>query len=368
MRLPRRRLPGGAGADLSPGVPDLSAFPRGLWLRSERSVLTETAPEELGYGDPRGHPRLREALAQWLARTRGLRSGPDDIVIVSGVAQAMALMAQQLRRDGIDRIAVEDPGSRGAIDELTYWGLRPIPIPVDGHGIRVDALAASSAKAAFLTPAHQFPTGVVLAPDRRRELLAWLDTAELAIEDDYDAEYRYDRAPVPALHSGAPQRIAYAGSTSKSLAPALRLGWLIPPPHHHAQVVAAKHASDLGSPTVPQLILARLLESGDYERHVRTLRARHRARRDALAGALTAALPGASITGVAAGLHLLLTLPGKDIDDIALADELHTAGVLVHPLSLHRSMPGSPGLVLGYAAHSPDQLRAAAAIIGRIVR
>jgi GntR family transcriptional regulator/MocR family aminotransferase len=212
------RIPIGEGVDLSPGVPDLSAFPRSLWLRTERTVLTETPPEELGYGDPRGHPRLRAALAPWLARTRGLRAGPEGIIVVSGVAQAMALLAQQLRRDGVESIAVEDPGSRGAVDEFAYWGLQPIPALVDDDGLRVDALSAAGVRAAFLTPAHQFPTGVVLAPHRRRELLAWAVDAELVIEDDYDAEYRYGRAPVPALHPAAPDRSVYAGSTSKGRA------------------------------------------------------------------------------------------------------------------------------------------------------
>jgi GntR family transcriptional regulator / MocR family aminotransferase len=363
--LPRPRLPVDEGIDLSPGVPDLSAFPRSTWLRAERAVLAETPPEELGYGDPRGHPRLRAALAPWLARTRGLRVDPDDILVVSGVAQAVALLAQQLRREGVDSIAVEDPGSRGAVDELEYWGLRAVPIQVDDDGVQVDALAASGTRAAFLTPAHQFPTGVVLAPRRRRELLAW--DAELVIEDDYDAEYRYDRAPVPALHAAAPDRIAYAGSTSKSLAPALRLGWLVPPRRRYPELVAAKHASDLGSPTVPQLVLARLLESGEYDQHVRLVRTRHRARRDALLGALTAALPGASVTGVAAGLHLLVTLPAG-VDDAALAQELREAGVLAHPLSWHRRLPGPPGLVLGYAAHTPDRLREAGATIARVAQ
>jgi GntR family transcriptional regulator/MocR family aminotransferase len=367
-RLPRPRRPVGEGVDLSPGVPDLSAFPRNLWLRNERAVLTETPPEELGYGDPRGHPRLRAALAPWLARTRGLRAGPDEIIVVSGVAQAMALLAHQLRRDGLDSIAVEDPGSRGAVEEFEYWGLQPVPIPVDDDGIRVSALADTDARAVFLTPAHQFPTGVVLAPQRRRELLGWAVDADLVIEDDYDAEYRYDRAPVPALHATAPDRIAYAGSTSKSLAPALRLGWLVPPRSRYDDLVAAKHASDLGSPTVPQLVLARLLEAGEYDRHIRLVRARHRARRDALLGSLVAALPGASVKGVAAGLHLLVTLPGATTDDTAMAEELRDAGVLVHPLSWHRRRPGPPGLVIGYAAHPPDRLREAAATIGRVVQ
>jgi GntR family transcriptional regulator/MocR family aminotransferase len=367
LRLPRPRMPIGEGVDLSPGVPDLSAFPRSLWLRTERAVLTETPPEELGYGDPRGHPRLRAALAPWLARTRGLRTVSDEIIVVSGVAQAMALLAQQLHREGIESIAVEDPGSRGAIDEFAYWGLQPVPVPVDDDGIRVEALSATSARVVFLTPAHQFPTGVVLGPQRRRELVAWASDAELVIEDDYDAEYRYDRAPVPALHAAAPDRIAYAGSTSKSLAPALRLGWLVPPPRRYEEMVTAKHASDLGSPTVPQLVLARLLESGEYDRHVRVVRGRHRARRDALLGALAEHLPAASVKGVAAGLHLLVTLPEAAVDDVALADKLREASVLVHPLSWHRRLPGPPGLVVGYAAHTPDRLREAAATIGRVV-
>jgi GntR family transcriptional regulator / MocR family aminotransferase len=337
-------------------------------LRTERAVLTETPPEELGYGDPRGHPRLRAALAPWLGRTRGLGVGPDDVIVVAGVAQAMALLAQLLRRDGIDSIAVEDPGSRGAVDEFEYWGLQAVPVPVDDEGIRIDVLTDTDVRAAFLTPAHQFPTGVVLAPQRRRELLTWLLDAALLIEDDYDAEYRYDRAPVPALHSAAPDRIAYAGSTSKSLAPALRLGWLVPPAHRYDELVAAKHATDLGSPTVPQLVLARLLESGDYDRHVRVVRGRHRTRRDALLGALTQGLPDASVRGVAAGLHLLVTMPDTSVDDAALADELRDAGVFVHPLSWHRRLPGPPGLVLGYAAHPPDRLREAAKTITRVAR
>ncbi|KHO23212.1 PLP-dependent aminotransferase family protein [Mycolicibacterium setense] len=362
-RLPRPRLPVGEGIDLSPGVPDLSAFPRSTWLRAERAVLAEAAPEDLGYGDPRGHPRLRAALAPWLGRTRGLRIDADEILVVAGVAQAVALLAQQLRDEGLDTIAVEDPGSRGAVDELEYWGLRPVPVPVDGDGIVVSELSATGAPTVFLTPAHQFPTGVVLSPQRRRELLEW--NGELIIEDDYDAEYRYDRAPVPALHPSAPDRIAYAGSTSKSLAPALRLGWLTAPPQRRPDLVTAKHATDLGSPTVPQLVLARLLESGEYDRHVRLVRARHRARRDALLDVLATAMPAATVTGVAAGLHLLVTLP-EDVDDVALADDLRDAGVLVHPVSWHRRLPGPPGLVLGYASHPPDRLRDAASTIAHI--
>jgi GntR family transcriptional regulator / MocR family aminotransferase len=358
-----------AELDLSPGVPDLSGFPRATWLRAERWVLDRASVADLGYGDPRGSGWLRRELAGWLARTRGLRAAPDDIIVVSGVAQALALLAQWLNAEGRTGIAVEDPGSRGARDELAYWGLRPVSVPVDEHGLKTGDLASTELRAALLTPAHQFPTGAVLAPERRRELLDWATSADsLIIEDDYDAEYRYDRAPVPALQASAPAHVAYAGSTSKTLAPGLRLGWLIPPGRLHADLVGAKHAADLGSPALPQLVLARLIASGELEQHIRQVRKRQRNRRDALLGALREHLPGARVQGVAAGLHLLITFPDLDLADTDLAEAILRAGVLVHPLSWHRQRPGAPGLVLGYAAHTPDQLREAARRIALAAR
>ena len=356
--------------DLSPGVPDLAAFPRAAWLRAERAVLRDMTATDLGYGDPRGSRRLREVLAGWLATTRGVRAGPDDLVIVAGVAQALALLAQTLRAAGHDSIAVEDPGSRGARDQVAHWGLRPVPVTVDADGLDVDALAGCEVDAALLTPAHQFPTGVVLSPARRRALLDWATGSRLVVEDDYDAEHRYDRAPVPALQPAAPDHVAHTGSTSKTLVPGMRLGWLLPPRRLHPAVVAARHASDLGSPAVPQLVLARLLATGEYDRHLRQVRSRQRRRRDAVLAALAEHLPDARVEGVAAGLHLLVTLPGRsgDDDDTELAAALRRRGVVVHPLSWHRHRPGPPGLVLGYAAHPPDRLGAAVRRIADVLR
>jgi GntR family transcriptional regulator/MocR family aminotransferase len=267
-----------------------------------------------------------------------------------------------LRARGLGDIAVEDPGSRGARDDLAYWGLRPVPVPVDEHGMRVGELAHNPrVRAALLTPAHQFPTGVVLAPRRRRDLLDWAAAADgLIVEDDYDAEFRYDRAPVPALHASAPGLVAYAGSTSKTLAPGMRLGWLIPPARLRADLTEAKYASDLGSPALPQLVLARLIASGELEQHIRQVRKRQRSRRDALLRALREHLPQARVQGVAAGLHLLITFPGLDASDAGLAQVILRTGVLVQPLSWHRQGPGVPGFVLGYAAHTPDRLHEAA--------
>lgn len=350
--------------DLSPGVPDISSFPQAAWLRAERAVLDRTGSTELGYGDPRGHRRLRRALAELLARTRGLRVTPDDIIVVAGVAQSLALLGRHLHGAGETTISIEDPGSRGTRDVLDYWGLRPVPVPVDAHGMRVDAIAS---RTVAVTPAHQFPTGVVLAPERRRALLAWAQSADgLIIEDDYDAEYRYDRTPVPALHSSAPDRVAYAGTTSKTLAPGMRLGWLVPPASLFADLVEAKYSSDLGCSVLPQLVLAEMIETGALERHVRLTRIRHRARRDALLTALRDLLPGAKVAGIAAGLHLLVTFPGSR-DDVELAARIASAGVLVHPLTWHRMLDGPPGLVIGYAAHHPDRLREAAEIIAAAV-
>jgi len=355
-----------ADIDLSPGVPDLSGFPRAAWIRAERAVLEQASVTELGYGDPRGSLPLRTELAGWLARTRGLRADPGDIIVVTGVAQALALLARVLRARGLGEIAVEDPGSRGARDDLAYWGLRPVPVPVDEHGLRVGELARGGTRAVLLTPAHQFPTGVVLAPQRRRDLLDWAaGTNALIVEDDYDAEYRYDRAPVPALHASASGLVAYAGSTSKTLVPGMRLGWLIPPARLHADLVEAKYASDLGSPALPQLVLARLIASGELEQHIRLVRKRQRSRRDALLLALHEHLPAARVQGVAAGLHLLITFPRLDGSDVGLAEAIGEAGVLVHPLSWHRQRPGTPGIVLGYAAHTPGRLHEAARRIAR---
>lgn len=373
LRLPAIPSPDSARSaaeiDLTPGLPDLSAFPRTGWLRAERTALQHTNAAELGYGDPRGNSRLRQQLAGWLGRTRGLSVEADDIIIVAGVAQSLALVARVLTDAGITTIGVEDPGSRGARDELGYWGVDSVPIPVDDEGLQVATLSTTGLRAALLTPAHQFPTGVVLAPQRRRDLLDWAANHDaLLIEDDYDAEYRYDRAPVPALQASAPDRVAYTGSTSKTLAPGMRLGWLIPPRRWRDALVAAKHATDLGSPVIPQLTFGQLMAGGDYERHIRSIRVRQRKRRDALLEALREQLPIAQIQGVAAGLHLVVTLPEVVAgDDVALAGRILAAGVRVQPLSIHRMRPGPPGLVLGYAAETPGRLRESARRIATAV-
>lgn len=353
-----------ARIDLSPGVPDLAAFPRTAWLRAERTVFNTVAPAEFGYGDPRGTPKLRLAVATWLARTRGIRVDPSEVVIVAGVAQALGLIARVLQDDGITQVAVEDPGSLGVRQHMRNAGLETPPIPVDSAGLRVDMLQDSGISAVMMTPAHQFPTGVILDGDRRRQLMRW---DGLIIEDDYDAEHRYDRPPVPALRSVLAERVCYAGSVSKLLAPALRVGWLLVPTRYRDAVIAAKRLADLGNASLPQLVLAELMSSGELERQLRFLRRRHIRRRDAMVEAVREHLPSATIHGVAAGLHLMITFD-TGFSDVDLAAAVLKAGVKVQPLSWHCQNPCSPGLILGYAANTPSDIQAGIATISQAVR
>ncbi|RKT88830.1 GntR family transcriptional regulator / MocR family aminotransferase [Saccharopolyspora antimicrobica] len=353
--------------DLSPGTPDLAAFPRAAWLRAERAALGELAASGFGYGDPRGTPALRAAVATWVARTRGISVDPNDVLIVSGTAQALTLTAQVLHDSGIREVAVEDPGSLGARQHLRSRGVGTPPIMVDADGVRIEDLHASGAPAVLLTPAHQFPTGVVLSGERRRELMRWATGGGLIVEDDYDAEHRYDRPPVPALRSMLSEEVIYAGSISKLLAPALRIGWVLPPRRYRDDLVAAKRYADLGNAALPQLALARLMESGELERHLRHLRPRHRRRRDTMIEAVDAHLPGAVVHGAAAGLHLLITFDAG-FSDTDLAGAALEEGVKVQPLSWHRQRVHGPGLVLGYAARTTTEINDGIAAIGQAVR
>ncbi|WP_310725227.1 PLP-dependent aminotransferase family protein [Streptomyces sp. N2A] len=374
-----------ARIDLSPGVPDLAAFPRAAWLRAEREVLAELPAAGFGYGDPRGAPALRREVAAWLARYRGIAVDPEEVIITAGTAQALGLVAQVLRGAGIREIAVEDPGSLGARQHLRYWGVATPPVGVDEEGVRVEELRASGARAVLLTPAHQFPTGVVLGGARRRELMRWAaEDGGLIIEDDYDAEHRYDRPPVAALRSLLPEQVCYAGSVSKLLAPALRVGWLLAPPAYREALVGARRFADLGNAVLPQLVLARLMETGELERRLRWVRRRHRQRRDAMIAAVRRHLPGATVHGAAAGLHLTLTfgavatladaadfagMADGDLAGVADAEWAAAAlerGVKVQPLAWHRQRAGAPGLVLGYAARTAGEIAEGVAALGEV--
>ncbi|KAA2263224.1 PLP-dependent aminotransferase family protein [Solihabitans fulvus] len=353
--------------DLRPGLPALGAFPRADWLAATRAGLAALSDEELGYPDPAGLSALRAELADYLGRVRAVAADPAEVLVTNGVAESLALTAGVLAAEGHRTIAVEDPHHEGQDELLDAHGLRAVPVPVDDEGIRVDLLSRTECRAVLVTSAHQFPLGVVLSPRRRHALVAWAAERDgYVLEDDYDAEHRYDRPALGAVQGLAPDRVIYHGSVSKVLAPALRIGWLVAPRALHPLVVRRKRLTDLGCSPLPQVALAHLLRTGGYDRHLRRTRALYRRRRDALLDALATALPSWQPVGVAAGLHVVLRLPAGT-DDVALQDALAARGVHAPALSGYRIRPdlGSPsntlfpGLVLGYASMSPDRLRAA---------
>jgi GntR family transcriptional regulator / MocR family aminotransferase len=347
---PASTAPPDLAYDLRVGTPDLSAFPRRAWLAAVRQVMKTAPHQALGYGDPGGVPELRAELAAYLRRVRAADADPEQLVLVGGVAQGLHLIIRTLARAGPIPLAVEDPHSVRTLALLEAAGAVRVPVPVDQEGIDVDALRRTAARAVMVTPAHQYPTGVVLSPRRRAELVAWAAEVDgLVLEDDYDAEFRYDRDPVGCLQALSPQRVVLLGSVSKSLAPGLRLGWLVAPPKLAEAVRVARATSDLGSPVIDQLALAQLIASGAYDRQLRLLRRRYRARRDALTDALARWLPGAVVHGVSAGIQLYVELPPGH-DEAAVVEAAAERGVAVEGVApLRIAGGGPPALVLGFA-------------------
>ncbi|WP_222425541.1 MocR-like pyridoxine biosynthesis transcription factor PdxR [Amycolatopsis acidiphila] len=308
-----------ARIDLSYGRADVSSFPRAAWLRAIRGALNDAPNELFGYLSGSGVPQLRVAIADYLNRVRGTVADPARIVICTGYAQGIALLIQVLAAAGVRRLALEDPSSGDdALPIVAAAGLDVVGIPVDGDGIRVDLLRESDADAVILTPSHQWPTGAVLTPENRAAVLEGASArGGVVIEDDYDAEYRYDRTPIGAMQGLAPEHVVYAGSASKALAPGLRLGWFLVPSRLAGPMAEAKIAADRGSPALEQLALADLITRGEFDRHLRRMRPVYRRRRDALLTALSRRLPALVPTGVSAGLHLMMWLPagaGRDRD------------------------------------------------------
>jgi GntR family transcriptional regulator/MocR family aminotransferase len=354
--------------DFALGVPDLAAFPRAAWLSATRRVLRDLPDARLSHPDPRGTPALRAALAAYLGRQRGVVTSAERIVITNGFWQGLAVVCTALRARGARRLAMEDPCFVYHRHVVTRAGLEPVPVAVDGSGLRTDDLAATDADAVLVTPAHQSPTGVVMAPERRTALIAWARERDaLVIEDDYDAEHRYDREPVGALQGHAPEHVIYGGSASKTLAPALRLGWVAVPAALTTAVATEKGFADGGSPVLEQLVLADLIERGDLDRHLRRTRAAHRRRRDALAEALAEHLPQAALRGVAAGLHAQLDLPPGS-DERAIVAAAAARGVRVEGLAPHRFAAGPPALLLGYGALSEQAIRRGVAELAIAIR
>ncbi len=365
----RPARPPGPAIDLSYGRADVSSFPRAAWLRAIRSALTDAPNEVFGYLTGRGVPQLRAALAGYLNRVRGTVAEPDHMVICTGYAQGVSLLMGVLAAAGAKRLALEDPSSNDdALPAARAAGLEVIGVPVDGDGIRVDLLRDSGADAVILTPSHQWPTGSVLSARNRAELIRWATGhGAIIIEDDYDAEYRYDRTPVGALQGLAPGHVVYAGSASKTLAPGLRLGWFVLPGQLTEPMAAAKIAADRGSPALEQVALADFISRGEFDRHLRRMRPVYRRRRDALLAALARHLPGLKPAGVSAGLHLVTWLP-PGLDEATVVGAARQAGVALDAVGPYRiSNPGPDGLIFGYATVNERAIAEGVARLAQVV-
>ena len=374
----RAGAPGGDGRlatafayDLHPGVPDLSAFPRREWLAASRRALAVSPDHVLDYPDPRGLLVLREAIAGYVARARGVAADPERIIVCGGFTHGLAVLCHVLRARGAGALAVESHGlpEHRAVIERT--GLRLAALPVDRDGAMPDDAVLARAGGALLTPAHQYPLGMTLAPGRRRLFADWAaGTGGVLIEDDYDGEFRYDRHPVGAMQALAPEHVVYGGTASKALAPGLRLGWLAVPGQLLEEVAAAARLAGGGPDTVSQLALAEFITSGGYDRQVRHARLAYRRSRDQLVSVLGQRVPGVRVTGVAAGLHALVLLrPGQTEAGVIAAAarrdlRLQGAGYS----SAGGSVRHAPALVIGYAcppphAFAPALARLAAALV-----
>jgi len=407
-----RAWPAAIRHDLRPALPALAGFPRREWLASLGRVLRELPDERLGYPDPAGMPELRATLAAYLGRVRGVRTTPERMVITGGLRQGLDLLWSSLASVGVRRVAVERPGWRGWNQTAAAAGLETVPLAVDRDGAVIDALvdgsdalvdgrealidgsdarvdesealvdgagapvdgddapagegkaaAAPPVDAVGVTPAHQFPTGAVLSAARRSALVAWAQrTGAIVVEDDYDAEFRYDRKPIGSLQGLAPDVVVYGGTASKTLAPALRIGWLALPPQLVAPVAAAQRRLGGAPAPLEQLALADLIARGELDRHLRRQRRAYRRQRDALLAHLARELPEVRVEGAAAGLHAVLRLPDGS-DEAATIAAARARGVALDGLG-----DGAPALVVGYANLPAAAVPAAVAALAAAVR
>lgn len=366
---PAPRLPA-LTVDFAPAVPDLASFPRADWARSTAEVCRETPTAAFGYTDPRGSTALRAVLAAYLGRVRGAAADADRIVVTAGFAQGLNLALSALAARGVGTVAFEDPGydETGRL-ACAYAGVRLVAVPVDEHGLRVDALAATGAHAVVVTPAHQWPTGVVMSAARRLALAQWAAAAGgWIVEDDYDAEFRYDREPIGAVQGLAADRVVYIGTASKALAPTLRLGWMLCPPDLATAVAELKHRIDRGSPGIDQLTLARMMESGRFDRHLRRMRKIYAGKRDALLDAMARHAPAVTVGGLAAGFHAVAHLP-EGTAETTVIDRARERGVGLYGMSGNRSAKAAapPQLILGFGNLSQRAIGDGIAAVGDLL-
>jgi GntR family transcriptional regulator / MocR family aminotransferase len=356
--------------DLRPGHADPSSFPRQAWAAAMRRVLTEAPDEAFGYADPRGRAELRAALAGYLGRARAVQATATTVQVCAGAGHGLAIAFRAVAAQGARCVAVEDPSSPRMREIAAAAGLAVRALPCDDLGARADALAGLGADAVVVTPAHQYPLGVTLSPRRRAELIAWAcGSGGILIEDDYDGELRYDRQPIGALQALDPGRVIYVGTTSKSLAAALRVGWLVVPAQLTGAVADTIRVINAWPCSLEQLALARFIESGMFDRHIRQMRAIYRRRRDLLAATLARHAPMLQIAGIAAGGHALVRMLSDGPDEHEVITRAALAGLALDGLTGYRvgdaaAQPVGPALVIGYGTPAGRSYRAAVAALG----
>jgi GntR family transcriptional regulator/MocR family aminotransferase len=368
---PAASEPGQASSwDLRPGAPDSSGFPRQAWVRATRAVLQRLPPDAFGYGSSQGTIELRQALTAYLGRARGVLTSPERLMICSGFTQALSLICEMLRLGGASAVAMEDPCAPRYRELVAGSGLRIAGVPCDGEGIQVAALKSLNVQAVVVTPAHQYPLGVTLSPARRNALTEWARQRNaLIIEDDYDGEFRFDRRPVGSLQQMATDRVLYVGTASKTLAPALRLGWIALPATICPLAVGIRERLDRGNAALEQLVLADFISSGALDRHVRRMRGEYRERRDYMAQVLARDVPQVTVTGIAAGMHALVTVPGETKAQAVLtAARRH--GLLLHTLDEYWHEPGPdhpPAIVVGYGRPPANAFRSCVSELSAVI-
>jgi DNA-binding transcriptional MocR family regulator len=329
-----------------------------------RRVLTEAPDEAFGYADPRGRPELRAALAGYLGRARGVRATAATLLVCAGAGHGMGVAFRALAARGARIVAVEDPSSPRLREIAAGAGLGLVPLPCDDLGGRAGDLAGMGADAVVVTPAHQYPLGVTLAPDRRNQLLAWASSGRgIIVEDDYDGELRYDRQPVGALQALDPGRVIYVGTTSKSLAAALRIGWLAVPPQLMDAMAESARLINAWPSSLGQLALARFIEAGLFDRHIRRMRGIYRQRRDLLIATLAERAPMLRVTGIAAGGYALVRLPASGPAENEVISTAARSGLALDGLAGYRFSDGTtepaehqPALVIGYGSPAGPKL------------